>query len=623
MIEFAPFVDYNAIKTGGQLMAISDKILNLRKENGLSQEAFAERLGVSRQSVSKWESGAAMPDIDKIVSISEIFGVTTDYLLKEDTPEIPPLDEAYSSELDETVKPDRPIIIPDDIPEDISDEITESGAETAYFAPAEPVIKEELKSEPEAKKDSSKKGSGKKIVAWILVICIMIATLCIPLFWGQIKEAWWSLNGGKVKYPYVLVHGLGGWGESTGINNVVPYWGSTSGDLAAQLREKGYEVYTPSVGPVSSAWDRACELYAQLTGTQVDYGEAHSKEHNHERFGRTYTEPLVPDWGKKSNGGQLQRINLIGHSFGGATVRLLTSLLEYGSQAEKDASGGEISPLFEGGKGKWVFSVTTLCAPHNGSSLTEVINDTGSVLSGLDTLKSLGSILDAIGIGKLVDLPDIGSTTDLLISFCMLAANFGKPVEGIYDLMLDHFGVSETDAASMRAAIEKVTASGNDHAAFDLSPDGAAKLNKTIKTVDSVYYFSYAYSTTRSSALLGGQLPSATGTLLPLQATALGMGFYEGKTDGGIIIDKSWQENDGLVSVISAQKPDGNEGIFHDKNVTDANPKEIKKGIWHVSKTLNGHHGTVIGLSPFDANASQKTVTFYTDLFAFIEALKR
>ena len=625
MIEFAFRLGYNAnvvlrfsalkaVQTGGQLMAISDKILNLRKENGLSQEAFAEKLGVSRQSVSKWESGAAMPDIDKIVSISEIFGVTTDYLLKEDLPETPSLDEAYCSELDDTVKPEKPIIIPEEIP----GEVLESDEENGVFMPVENNAGEEAKSE-----SKRKKGSVKKIIAWVLVICIMIATLCIPLFWGQIKEAWWSLNGGKVKYPYVLVHGLGGWGESTGINDVVPYWGSTSGDLAAQLREKGYEVHTPSVGPVSSAWDRACELYAQLTGTQVDYGEAHSKEHNHERFGRKYTEALVPGWGEKSNGGQLMRINLVGHSFGGATVRLLTSLLEYGSQAEKDASGSNVSPLFEGGKGKWVFSVTTLCAPHNGSSLTELINDSGSVLSGLDTLKSLGGILDAIGIGNLVDLPDIGSTTDLLISFCMLAANLGEPVEGVYDLMLDHFGVGETDASSMRSAIEKVTASGNDHAAFDLSPDGAAKLNETIKTVDSVYYFSYAYSTTHSSAILGGQLPSATATLLPLQATALGMGFYEGKTDGGITIDKSWQENDGLVSVVSAQKPEDDDGIYYDKNITDVKPKEIKKGIWHISKTLEGHHGTVIGLAPFDANASQKTVAFYTDLFTFIEALKR
>jgi hypothetical protein len=96
------------------------------------------------------------------------------------------------------------------------------------------------------------------------------------------------------------------------------------------------------------------------------------------------------------------------------------------------------------------------------SSLTEIINDTGSVLGGLDTLKSLGSILDAIGIGNLVDLPDIGSTTDLLISFCMLAANLGEPVEGIYDLMLDHFGVGKVNASSIESAIEKILDINND-----------------------------------------------------------------------------------------------------------------------------------------------------------------
>lgn len=598
-------------------MAVSDKILNLRKENGLSQEAFAEKLGVSRQSVSKWESGAAMPDIDKIVLISELFGVTTDYLLKEDAPTVAPLDEAYCSELDDTVKPDKPIEFENIGAEPETPEALPESEADSVFMPVE-------NAEPEDKKpeQKGKKSTAKKVIAWVLVICIMVATLCVPLFWGQIKELWWKLNGGKVVYPYVLVHGLGGWGEGTGIDEAVPYWGSTSGNLSEMLREEGYEVITPSVGPVSSAWDRACELYAQLTGTRVDYGEAHAKEHNHERYGRTYTEPLVENWGKKENGGQLNKINLVGHSFGGATVRLLTSLLEYGSDAEKKASGSNVSPLFEGGKGNWVFSVTTLCAPHNGSSLTEIINESGSVLNGLGKLNLLEPILDAIGIGKLIDMPDISSTTDFLISFCMLAANYGKPAEGIYDLMLDQFGVGNPDTASLRGTIEKVTASGNDHAAYDLSPDGAAALNKTIRTVDDVYYFSYAYSTTNKS-VFGGQLPSALGTLLPLQATALSMGFYKGETDGGIIIDEKWQENDGLVSVISAQKPDGEEGIYYSKSVTDLNPKKIKKGMWHISKTLTGHHGTVIGLAPLDAGAAQKTAAFYTDLFSFIETLKR
>lgn len=64
-------------------MDLSEKILMLRKKNNLSQEQLAEKLGVSRQAVSKWESRQATPDIDKIVSISEIFGVSTDYLLKD------------------------------------------------------------------------------------------------------------------------------------------------------------------------------------------------------------------------------------------------------------------------------------------------------------------------------------------------------------------------------------------------------------------------------------------------------------------------------------------------------------------------------------------------------------
>ncbi len=63
-------------------MTISDKIQELRKQNGLSQEQLAERMGVSRQAVSKWESGLCAPDIEKIIALSELFEVSTDYLIK-------------------------------------------------------------------------------------------------------------------------------------------------------------------------------------------------------------------------------------------------------------------------------------------------------------------------------------------------------------------------------------------------------------------------------------------------------------------------------------------------------------------------------------------------------------
>ncbi len=63
-------------------MDFSEKLLTLRKANGLTQEQLAEKLEISRQSVSKWESGQATPELDKIVALSVIFDVTTDFLLK-------------------------------------------------------------------------------------------------------------------------------------------------------------------------------------------------------------------------------------------------------------------------------------------------------------------------------------------------------------------------------------------------------------------------------------------------------------------------------------------------------------------------------------------------------------
>ena len=65
-------------------MKLSDKIIGLRKSNGMSQEDLAEKLDVSRQAISRWESGTAMPDANNILQLSKLFGVTTDYLLNDD-----------------------------------------------------------------------------------------------------------------------------------------------------------------------------------------------------------------------------------------------------------------------------------------------------------------------------------------------------------------------------------------------------------------------------------------------------------------------------------------------------------------------------------------------------------
>lgn len=71
-------------------MILADKIIELRKKEGWSQEELAEKLSVTRQSVSKWEGAQSIPDLDKVVQMSRLFGVTTDYLLRDELEESQP-----------------------------------------------------------------------------------------------------------------------------------------------------------------------------------------------------------------------------------------------------------------------------------------------------------------------------------------------------------------------------------------------------------------------------------------------------------------------------------------------------------------------------------------------------
>lgn len=79
-------------------MILADKIIHLRKKHHMTQEDLAERLNVSRQSVSKWEGAQSTPDLNKILKLSKVFGVTTDYLLN---------DEHVSDEIEEVELPDE------------------------------------------------------------------------------------------------------------------------------------------------------------------------------------------------------------------------------------------------------------------------------------------------------------------------------------------------------------------------------------------------------------------------------------------------------------------------------------------------------------------------------------
>ena len=544
-------------------MTIAERILKLRKQAGLSQEVFAEKLGVSRQSVSKWESGNVMPDLDKVVAMCELFGVTTDYLLKgkleEETAQLPAEEKADYEE----IYVGRPTDIP---PEETAE--------------AEEVEEEQEEKEEDSKPDEPTTKTKVKVIAGILAVLLILGVL-IPIPTGAYKKLFAKINEEPVTYPYVLVHGMGGWGESAGINSLAPYWGASTGSLSNYLRGENVKVYEATVGPFSSAWDRACELYAQLTGTTVDYGAAHSAEHGHDRYGKTYTSPLYENWGKKTEGGQVQKINLIGHSFGGNTVRLLASLMEYGSEAEQQASSDNVSPLFKGGNGSYINSVTTLCSPHNGSTLYYVVDKQKLIPTALGMLQFAGGI------------------TNILDS-------------GLIDFQLEHFGIF-SDSANAMTLINDSFMNGKDNAFYDLSPHGAIELNQTIKTVNDIYYFSFAYCTTEKAPLTGMQTPRIS-TMLVLMPIARLIGTYTNTSaDAPVKIDETWLPNDGLVNVISAQKP------TNEPSADYVAGNEIERGKWYVFPTLTGDHGTVIGMG---GNAEQ-TRKFYTDHIALIDSLPR
>lgn len=87
-------------------MILADKIIYLRKKSGWSQEELAEKLGVSRQSVSKWEGAQSVPDLERILQIGKVFGVSTDYLLKDD---METADSVSESDTDNEVSPLRKV----------------------------------------------------------------------------------------------------------------------------------------------------------------------------------------------------------------------------------------------------------------------------------------------------------------------------------------------------------------------------------------------------------------------------------------------------------------------------------------------------------------------------------
>jgi len=392
----------------------------------------------------------------------------------------------------------------------------------------------------------------------IALLLILLFTVLQPtrISAVEIEEPRDSIGPRQNHAPIFLLHGFTGWGrdEAFGFN----YWGGLV-DIQEDLREQDYLTYTTASGPYSSSWDRTCEIYAQIKGGRVDYGKIHARNHGHTRFGRTYS-GFYPEWGKVDPvTGKLNKVHLIGHSQGGIDSRILVQFLVDGHEDERiNTSPENLNPLFSGNH-DWVFSVTTLSAPHNGTTLAS------NIFRVLPNHQKLVAFF--------------GATWSAL----------GLPA---YDWKLSQWGLerkrgeSFTDFQS-RIMHSRFWRSTRDNAAWTLSPEGARENNRWVKAQPGVFYFSYSSQQTHESWFSDEHKPDL-GMFTAFRPLAEWMGEYTEDSPNRVQVDKSWFANDGIVNTISMNAPKigSNDEVVE----YDGIPQQ---GIWN-------HMGLFMGMDHFD-----------------------
>lgn len=352
-------------------------------------------------------------------------------------------------------------------------------------------------------------------------LTLLLAILAVATLFGATAQA-------ANNYPVVLVHGFAGYGRGEMLG--YQYWGGLT-DLQEYLKSQGHETHTAVVGPFSSNWDRAVELYHQIKGGCVDYGENHSTTFGHDRTVEEKCYPgLYPAWSAD------KPIHIISHSMGGQTARMLAQLLEEPFHGEDNTPNQ--SDLFAGGKAGWIKSITTIATPNNGTSLTEVVDEFIPFAQNL--------ISTAAGLAGVVD-------GNLLV----------------YDFKLEQWGLKRRDGESFctyrdRVLDSPIWTTTRDISKWSLSPDGAAEENAWVKTRSGIYYFSFATHATWTDFWTGWEYPRVDmlSALVPLAYPhswpfPAGMGNMLRYDPGKVVLDERWWANDGVVNTFSMKNPFG------------------------------------------------------------------
>ncbi|KAJ3384023.1 hypothetical protein CcCBS67573_g08754 [Chytriomyces confervae] len=411
----------------------------------------------------------------------------------------------------------------------------------------------------------------------------------------SLKQLWKSTGN---QNPTVFIHGLLGWGESRKLLGTLNYWGGITQNLLDVLRNQGYTVVAPNVGPLSSCWERACETFAQLTGTVTDYGVDRSTRFQHARFGEDHSgKALLPSFAANfaSSTSPVVKVNLVGHSLGGPTARTLAHLLAYGSQAEMDACakrGVVCSPLFWTNKTQsYVSGVFAISGVHQGSVVDDYLQATNGRVQFIKTLFTA-----LVGANNLNNLD-------------------------IWDLQLGHHGLNQNSGEKFTTYLDRVCSSAwflsSTNALFDLSVENQGNaLISFVKNAPAVTYFSIAGVST--NYLLGISLAQiSTNLFLAPFANLIGTYSNSSLTVLDTYTLRDWRQNDGLVMVASSRGPKSGFNAFsldmqaggEGDLVYSAPASAPVKGTYnYVGEWDHGDHLDIIGL--FDLIPGLRTKVF-------------
>ena len=352
---------------------------------------------------------------------------------------------------------------------------------------------------------------------------------------------------GKNDYPIVLIHGFFGWGNDE--MGSYRYWGGHK-DIQKILENNGFRVFNVSVGPISSNWDRAVEVYYQLKGGQVDYGYGHSKKYGliQKPVDKEY-KGLYPEWDEH------HPVHIIGHSMGGQTARMLQYLLETELFEDDSSKNKEKSELLGQSNRGWISSITSLATPHDGSTLADIVT------------KTFPFIQYFIGLAGVV------------------GTNF-------YNFDLSQWNLIREDDETWSSYVRRMRNhkawETKNISAWDLSIDGDAELNSYLNASPDIYYFSFVFSATSKNKSTGYHIPNKDAFLLIRSRAKLLGSKIVFKSDGSET-DSTWWENDGIVNVRSMKGPtSGQNGP--DPIVPFIKSDPLMQGQWYTFDTINLDH---------------------------------